>query len=84
MRPPRGHRPLAFTRLRAMDPRAMAGPVSQGEAGGHGPETASQRRASWQARRPGTEKRDTAPPSEVRRDKGYDMERDPFRMTQRG
>jgi hypothetical protein len=60
----------------------MARRGSQVEAGGHGPETASQRRVSWQARHPGTEKRDTAPPSEVRRDKGYDMERDPLRMTQ--
>jgi hypothetical protein len=62
----------------------MARRVSQVNAGGHGSETASQRRASWQARPSGTEKRDTVPPSEVRRDQGDAMERDPLRMTQRG
>jgi len=66
-----------------MDHRAMARRVSQVNAGGHGPETAVQRRASWQARRPGTEMRDIAPPPEVRSDQGYAMERDPLRVTQR-
>jgi hypothetical protein len=84
VRPHLGHRPLAITRLRSRYPRAMARRVSQVNAGGHGPETAAKRRASWQARHPGTQRSDTAPPSEVRRDQGYDMERDPLRLTQRG
>ena len=67
MRPHRGHRPRASTRLRSMSPRFISRSLEQGKDGGHGHEHASKRLASLQAMRPVTKKRYTAPPPEVRR-----------------